>query len=56
MKIEIMVYLENGYFSIMYEKKKIFVKKVKIDNSFNGRFGLLENVIFIILKELLYDR
>lgn len=56
MKIEIIVYLESGYVSIMYGKKKIFVKKVKIDNSFNGRFGLLENVIFIILKELLYDR
>lgn len=51
MKIEIIVYLESGY-----EKKKIFLKKLKIDNSFNGRFGLLENVIFIILKELLYDR
>lgn len=50
-KIETTAYLESGH-----EKKKTSLKKLKTDNSFNGRLGLLENAIPTIPKELLYDR
>lgn len=55
-KIETTAYLESGHASTMHGKKKTSVKKVKTDNSFNGRLGLLENAIPTIPKELLYDR
>lgn len=55
-KIETTAYLESDHTSTMQGKKKASVKKVKKDNSFNGRLGLLENAIPTIPKELLYDR